>query len=113
MSSLQLDPHRAQRVLLAKFVGASRYVYNWGLAESKRQYELTGKRPRLGDLKKQLVALKSRGGQVELTRDCQHRRPAVMRDRQFEPVATHRLEASKRRDHASARGARLRRTPSP
>jgi putative transposase len=54
----ELDPNRAQRVLLAKSVGASRYVYNWGLAESKRQYELTGKRPRLGDLKKQLVELK-------------------------------------------------------
>ena len=38
----ELDPNRAQRVLLAKSVGASRYVYNWGLAESKRQYELTG-----------------------------------------------------------------------
>jgi transposase len=47
----ELDPNRAQRVLLAKSVGASRYVYNWGLAESRRQYELTGKRPRLGDLK--------------------------------------------------------------
>jgi putative transposase len=34
----ELDPNRAQRVLLAKSVGASRYVYNWGLAESKRQY---------------------------------------------------------------------------
>jgi putative transposase len=33
-------------------------VYNWGLAESKRQYELTGKRPRLGELKTRLVALK-------------------------------------------------------
>jgi putative transposase len=55
----ELDPNRAQRVLLAKSVGASRYVYNWGLAESKRQYELTGKRPRLGDLKKQLVELKN------------------------------------------------------
>jgi putative transposase len=41
----ELDPNRAQRVLLAKSVGASRYVYHWGLAESKRQYELTGKRP--------------------------------------------------------------------
>jgi putative transposase len=57
----ELDPNRAQRVLLAKSVGASRYVYNWGLAESKRQYELTGKRPRLGDLKKQLVELKNAG----------------------------------------------------
>jgi putative transposase len=54
----ELDPNREQRVLLAKSVGASRYVYNWGLAESKRQYELTGKRPRLGDLKAQLVGLK-------------------------------------------------------
>jgi putative transposase len=53
-----LDPNRAQRVLLAKSVGASRYVYSWGLAESKRQYELTGKRPRLNELKAQLVALK-------------------------------------------------------
>jgi putative transposase len=55
----ELDPNREQRVLLAKSVGAARYVYNWGLAESKRQYELTGKRPRLGDLKKQLVVLKN------------------------------------------------------
>ena len=31
----ELDPNQAQRVLLAKSVGASRYVYNWGLAESQ------------------------------------------------------------------------------
>jgi putative transposase len=54
----ELDPNRSQRVLLAKSVGASRYVYNWGLAESKRQYELTGKRPRIGVLSAQLVELK-------------------------------------------------------
>lgn len=54
----ELDPNRAQRVLLAKSVGASRFVYNWGLAESQRQYELTRKRPRLGELKAQLVQLK-------------------------------------------------------
>ncbi len=54
----ELDPNREQCVLLAKSVGASRYVYNWGLAESQRNYELTGKRPRLGDLKTQLVELK-------------------------------------------------------
>jgi putative transposase len=54
----ELDPNRAQRLLLAKSVGAARYVYNWGLAESKRRYELTGKRPRLGDLKVELVGLK-------------------------------------------------------
>jgi putative transposase len=54
----ELDPNRAQCVLLAKSVGASRYVYNWGLAESQRQYELTGKRPRLRDLTTQLVGLK-------------------------------------------------------
>ena len=54
----ELDPNREQRVLLAKSVGASRYVYNWGLAESQREYELTGKRPRRGELKKRLVGLK-------------------------------------------------------
>jgi putative transposase len=54
----ELEPNRAQRVLLAKSVGASRYVYNWGLEMSQRQYELTGKRPRLGELKAQLVELK-------------------------------------------------------
>jgi putative transposase len=54
----ELDPNLAQRVLLAKSVGASCYVYNWGLAKSQRQYELTGKRPRLGELKAQLVELK-------------------------------------------------------
>jgi putative transposase len=54
----ELDPSKAQRVLLAKSVGASRYVYNWGLAESQSQYELTGKRPRHGELKKRLVGLK-------------------------------------------------------
>ena len=45
-------------MLLAKSVGASRYVYNWGLVESQRAYELTGRRPRLGELKSRLVALK-------------------------------------------------------
>jgi putative transposase len=54
----ELDPNRAQRVMLAKSVGAARYVYNWGLAESQRQYELTGKRPRLSELKSELVQLK-------------------------------------------------------
>ncbi len=54
----ELDPNRAQRTLLAKSVGCSRFVYNWGLAESQRDYELTGKRPRLSELKARLVTLK-------------------------------------------------------
>jgi putative transposase len=54
----ELDPNRSQRVLLAKSVGASRFAYNWGLAESQRCYELTGKRPQLGELKSRLVGLK-------------------------------------------------------
>jgi putative transposase len=54
----ELDPNQAQRVLLAKSVGASRFVYNWGLAESQGAYEITGKRPRLRDLKAALVPLK-------------------------------------------------------
>lgn len=54
----ELDPNRVQRVLLSKSVGASRYVYNWGLAQSQRAYKLTGKRPRLSELKSRLVDLK-------------------------------------------------------
>jgi putative transposase len=54
----ELDPNREQRVLLAKSVGASRYVYNWGLAEPQRAFEASGKRPRLRDLKTRLVQLK-------------------------------------------------------
>jgi putative transposase len=54
----ELDPNQEERVLLAKSVGARRYVYNWGLAESEREYELTGKRPRHRELKKRLVGLK-------------------------------------------------------
>jgi putative transposase len=54
----ELDPNRAQRVPLAKSVGASRYVYNWGLAESQRIYAATGQRPGLTRLRRQLVLLK-------------------------------------------------------
>jgi putative transposase len=54
----EIAPNQTQRELLAKSVGASRYVYNWGLAESRRAYELTGKRPGHRELKKQLVGLK-------------------------------------------------------
>ena len=54
----ELDPNREQRVQLAKSVGCSRFVYNWGLAESKRQYEVTGRRPPRGELQARLVELK-------------------------------------------------------
>jgi putative transposase len=54
----ELDANRQQRVLLAKSVGASRFVYNWGLAESQRCYELKGRRLKLGELKSMLVGLK-------------------------------------------------------
>ena len=54
----ELDPNEAQRLRLARSVGCSRFVYNWGLAESQREYERTGKRPRLSELKARLVTLK-------------------------------------------------------
>jgi putative transposase len=54
----ELDPNGAQRLLLAKSVGASRYVYNWGLRESQRAYAQTGGRPPLGELRSRLVQLK-------------------------------------------------------
>jgi putative transposase len=54
----ELDPNQGQRVPLAKSVGASRFVYNWGIEQSRREYERLGKRPRLGELKSRLVDLK-------------------------------------------------------
>ena len=54
----ELDPNQAQRVLLAKSVGASRFVYNWGLEESLSEYDRLGKRPKLAELKSRLVELK-------------------------------------------------------
>jgi len=55
----ELAPNREQRVLLARSAGCSRFVYNWGLAQSRRSYELTGKRPRFDELKARLVDLKA------------------------------------------------------
>jgi putative transposase len=54
----ELDPNEVQRSRLAKSVGASRYVYNWGLAESQRTYQLKGERPKLREMKSRLVDLK-------------------------------------------------------
>jgi putative transposase len=54
----ELDPNEAQRVLLAKSVGARRFVYNWGLELSQREYERLGKRPTRGELQTRLVELK-------------------------------------------------------
>lgn len=41
---VELDPNNKQKAFLGRCVGASRYVYNWGLAEWKRQYE-AGEKP--------------------------------------------------------------------
>jgi putative transposase len=54
----ELDPNLAQSALLTKTVGASRFVYNWALAQSEDDYQLLGKRPSLRELKKRLVWLK-------------------------------------------------------
>jgi putative transposase len=54
----ELDPNQAQRVRLAKSVGASRFVYNWGLELSQGELERRGKRPKLDELRMRLVELK-------------------------------------------------------
>lgn len=56
--TFELDPNQAQRVQLAKSVGCSRFVYNWGLAESIAAYDTLGKRPKHSELKTRLVELK-------------------------------------------------------
>jgi putative transposase len=35
----ELDPNVAQRILLAKHAGASRFAYNWGLARRIERFE--------------------------------------------------------------------------
>lgn len=48
----ELDPNNKQITALKRFAGTARYVFNWGLAEWKRQYE-TGEKPSAYSLKKQ------------------------------------------------------------
>lgn len=39
----ELDPNNEQRGLFVRFAGASRFVFNWALADRKAHYEATGK----------------------------------------------------------------------
>jgi len=48
----ELEPNNKQRSFFDRCSGASRYVYNWGLAEWKRQYE-AGEKPSAYSLRKQ------------------------------------------------------------
>lgn len=53
----ELDPNNKQKTLFGRCVGAARFVYNWGLAEWKRQYE-DGEKPSCYGLRKQFNAQK-------------------------------------------------------
>ncbi len=54
---IRLNPTPEQETYLRKACGVSRFVYNWGLAEWKRQYE-AGQKPNALGLKKQFNAIK-------------------------------------------------------
>jgi putative transposase len=54
---IRLNPTPEQAQYFRKAVGVSRFVYNWGLAEWKRQYE-AGLKPSAVELKKQFNAIK-------------------------------------------------------
>lgn len=53
----ELAPNDRQCTLFGRCAGAARYVYNWGLAEWKRQYEAGGK-PSVYGLRRQFNAAK-------------------------------------------------------
>lgn len=53
----ELDPNNKQRSFFSRCAGTSRYVYNWGLAEWKRQYD-AGEKPSQYGLCKQFNSIK-------------------------------------------------------
>jgi putative transposase len=54
---LRLNPSEEQKLYFRKACGTRRFVYNWGLAEWKRQYE-AGEKPSAMALKKQFNSIK-------------------------------------------------------
>lgn len=54
----ELKPNNKQKTLLRKSAGTSRFTYNWGLSESERNYQETGKRLSPMELHRSLNKLK-------------------------------------------------------
>ncbi len=55
---IRLNPTAEQGIYFAKAAGTARFVFNWGLAEWKRQYE-AGEKPSAFSLKKAFNAIKA------------------------------------------------------
>lgn len=53
----ELDPNNKQRSYFGRCAGAARFVYNWGLAEWKRQYEAVKNRETHGFMPGELASL--------------------------------------------------------
>ena len=56
---LRLYPNQKQTKALSKHFGCARFIYNWGLAKKKEEYENTGKSPNWVELCKQLAIMKN------------------------------------------------------
>ena len=54
----KLKPTSADREALSRFAGARRFVFNWGLAQRQKTYEMTGKAPSYFEQNKELTLLK-------------------------------------------------------
>jgi putative transposase len=54
----RIYPNKKQRELLSQHFGCTRWVYNWGLEQRIKSYELTGKSPSRYDLQALLPLLK-------------------------------------------------------
>ena len=66
----ELAPNNNQRATFARYAGARRFVFNWGLAEKRAAYARGERHPSAFDLRKRLVSLKdANGGELSWLKD--------------------------------------------
>ena len=62
---IRLYPTKEQEILFRKFIGAERYIYNWGLSLNNELYKTDKKKYSTVDLGKMLTQYKKRSIMVK------------------------------------------------